>query len=107
VSLLDTLRGTKKFRVGTVLGVVFTAAESAVGTAFFKVGADSLELCRLRLLTSLKPFTSVVFDWPAEACAFSKVLSSCRATVYVPHRALTRVFPVRALQIFSGSLRRR
>jgi hypothetical protein len=57
VSMLDALRGAKKFRVGTVLEVVFTAAESAVGTAFFKVGADSLELCRLPLLTSLNPST--------------------------------------------------
>jgi hypothetical protein len=89
--MLDALRGAKKFWVGTVLEVVFTAAESAVGTAFVKVGADSLELCRLRLLTSLKPSSSIVFDWPAGACA-------CRATVYVPYRALNRVFPVRALQ---------
>jgi hypothetical protein len=92
VSMLDALRGAKKFRVGTVLVVVFTAAESAVCTAFFKVGVDSLELCRLRLLTSLKPSSSVVFDWPAGACAFSKVFNSCRATVYVPYRALNRVF---------------
>jgi hypothetical protein len=34
--MLDALRGAKKFRVGIVLEVVFTAAESAAGTVFFK-----------------------------------------------------------------------
>jgi hypothetical protein len=41
-----------------------------------------------------------VLDSPAGVFAFSTALNSCRETVYVPYRALNRVFPVRALQNF-------
>jgi hypothetical protein len=73
---------------GTSLGGVFTAANTAVGTAFFEVGAVSFVLFRFRLRTSLKSSSWVaadfgVLDWPAGVLAFSTAFNSCRATVYV------------------------
>jgi hypothetical protein len=69
-------------------------------------------LCCLCLQTSLKPSPWVavdfcVLDWPAGILAFSTAPNSCWAAVYMPYRALNRVFPVWALQkfcLFSSAL---
>jgi hypothetical protein len=47
--MLAAMSEAKKSRVGTVLGVVLTAAGAAVTTVFFGVWAASLLLWRLRL----------------------------------------------------------
>jgi hypothetical protein len=56
----------------------------------------------LRRRTSLKPSSWVedlrASDGAAWLLAFSMAFNSCNATVYVPYRALNRVFPLRALQ---------
>jgi hypothetical protein len=64
-----------------------------------------LVLCRLRRRTSLEPSSwlaahLVISDLPARLLAFSRTLNSCRATVYVPYRALNKVFRFGALQKF-------
>jgi hypothetical protein len=50
-------------RLATSLGGVSTAADAAVGIAFFEVWAVSLVLCRLCLQTSLKPSSWVAVDF--------------------------------------------
>jgi hypothetical protein len=62
-------------------------------------------LCHFRLRTSLKPSSWMaadfgVLDWPAGLHSFSTAFNSCRATVYMPYRALNRFFPLRNLQKF-------
>jgi hypothetical protein len=96
------LKGNKKLRVATSFGGVTSAAHAA----FFEVGASTLVLFRLRRGTSLKPSCwlaehLVVSDLPARLLAFSRAFNSCRATVYVPYRALNRVYPFRDLQKFT------
>jgi hypothetical protein len=62
-------------------------------------------LCLFHLRTSLKPSSRVaanfgVLDWPVRILALITASNSWRATVYVPYRALNRLFPLRALQRF-------
>jgi hypothetical protein len=105
VSMSDARSGTKKFRVATSFGDVSTAADAAIGTAFFEVGVVSFVLCRLRLRTSLKPSPWVAadigaLDWSVGVLAFSTAFNSCRVIVYVPYRPLNGVVPLRALRKF-------
>jgi hypothetical protein len=101
VSMSDARSGAKKFRVATSLRGVSTAENAA----FFDVGTLLFVFCRLRLRTSLKPSSWVAADFgvlngPAGVLAFSTAFKSCRATVYVPYKALKRFFPLRTLQKF-------
>jgi hypothetical protein len=102
VSISDVRSGAKKFRVATSFGGGVSTAKNA---AFFEVVALSFVLCRLGLRTSLKSSSCVAADfgflnWPAGVLAFSAAFNSCKATVYVPCRALNRFLPLRTLQKF-------
>jgi hypothetical protein len=97
-SISDARSGAKKSRVATSLWGVSTV----VHVAFFEFGAVSFVLCRLRLRIFFKSSSCVatdfgVLDWPANVLAFSTAFNSCRATVYVPYRALNKFFPLRTL----------
>jgi hypothetical protein len=102
------LKVAKKLQVGTPLRGVISAAHSA----FLEVGAVSLVLCHLCSRNTLMPSCwleahLVVSDLPAGLLAFSRAFNTCRATVYVPYRALNRVFPFKALQkvsLFSSAM---
>jgi hypothetical protein len=84
VSIVDARRGAKKLRVTSFLVRVFMV--SAPG--FLEVGASSVVLCCLHLRTSWKSssfvYLTVVSVPPAELLAFSRDLSSLRATVLSP-----------------------
>jgi hypothetical protein len=81
--MLVVLSGAKKFLVGTVLGVVLTAAGAAVTNIFFGVRAASLLLWLLRLRTSWKPSSWVGFFAVCRVVVltFSSAFISCKATV--------------------------
>jgi hypothetical protein len=83
MSMLAALSGAKKFLVGTVLGVVLTAAGPAVTSIFFGVRAALLLLWRLGLRTSWKPTSWVGFFVVCVVVmlTFSSAFNSCKANV--------------------------